>query len=103
MMSPQIANFQSVSEAVAARFLHTVVVFDDKAFLHKTTSANRVKSKPVKLTKPSRKDSKTSGEEENTQNESTGSEDELDAKKLIDLFAEKGLICSVLVPGKNED
>jgi hypothetical protein len=94
------ANFLSVSEEVAARFLHTVVVFDDKAFLHK----NPAKRNPGKLVKPSRVESgKNSKKNENWQSYSIGSEDELDAKKLIDLFAEKGLICSILVPGRSED
>jgi hypothetical protein len=99
MMSPRTADFQSVSQEVAARFLHTVVLFDDQAFINHTA----LQLKPKKLKKPTRQDVQANSSNEDSAVATTGPQHELDAKTLIDLFAEKGLVCSVLVPGKGEN
>ena len=98
-MSPQAVDFQSISQEVAARFLHTVVLFDDQAFINHTA----LQSKAKKLKKPTRYDVHIHSASENPAVAATGPQHKLDAKTLIDLFAEKGLVCSVLVPGKGEN
>jgi hypothetical protein len=94
-------NFQSVSAEVAARFLHTVVLFDDQAFIARAGAKNKSK-KVKKLVAPTRR-SQGASEDNLDDSSSLEAKHELDAKRLIDLFAEKGLICSVLVPGQGEN
>lgn len=86
-------TFTELSQEVAGKFLHTVVFVDDQAgFIER--------ERPKKLEKPGRgggqgKDAQESGNRRNTH--------ELDAKKVIDVFASKGMVCSVLKPGEGED
>jgi|SRR5215213_398552 len=94
-------NFQTVSADVAARFLHTVVLFDDQAFIARASAKNKSK-KGKRLVPPTRR-SQSASEDDLDDSTSLGVEHELDAKRLIDLFAEKGLVCSVLVPGQGEN
>lgn len=86
-------NFQEYSRAVAARFLQTAVVLDDKAFLdipntndiRDIITEGKIRGKSVILKSPG------------INTVSTSSHD-LNAKVLIDSFAKKGLICGVLRP-----
>ncbi|MCZ7401983.1 MAG: response regulator receiver domain [Candidatus Methanoperedens sp.] len=87
-------DFMDLSKKVAEKFLHTVVIVDDQAEF-----GEEVLPKPkTGLQKPP----KTGGREE----EQSGSEagiHRLDAKKVMYLFASKGLICSVLKPNEGEN
>ena len=86
-------TFTELSQEVAEKFLHTIVFVDDQArFIEQ--------ERPTKLEKPGRvgvqgKDTQGSSNEGNTH--------ELDAKNVIDVFASKRMVCSVLKPGKGED
>ncbi len=93
-------NFQDRSIEVANRFLQTVVVVDDQAFL------SSAKTPPVTadLQTPRRGgkiETKAAPETDSTIYKDP--EHELDAKGLIDQFAEIGLICAVLRPSKGEN
>ena len=93
MESANSKTFTELSQEVARKFLHTVVFVDDQAGFTE-------RERPKKLEKPGRggrqgKDSQESGNRRNTH--------ELDAKKVIDVFASKGMVCSVLKPGEGED
>lgn len=90
-------DFMNLSKEVAERFLHTVVVVDDEAAFGEELP------EPKTLEKPGR----TAGQEED---KSGGGAEQrrprkhrLDAKKVMDLFASKGMVCSVLRPNKDED
>ena len=86
-------TFTELSQEVAEKFLHTIVFVDDQArFIEQ--------KRPTELEKPGRrggqgKDAQESSDKRNTH--------ELDAKKVIDVFASKKMVCSVLKPGEGED
>ncbi len=86
-------TFTELSQEVAEKFLHTVVFVDDQArFIEQ--------ERPTKLKKPGR----GGGQGKDTQeSRNEGNNHELDAKNVIDVFASKGMVCSVLKPGKGED
>jgi len=93
MEGEESKTFTELSQEVAEKFLHTVVFVDDQAEFIKP-------DRPKELEKPGRgggkgKDSQESGNRRNTH--------ELDAKKVIDVFASKGMVCSVLKPDEGED
>jgi hypothetical protein len=101
-MSAEATTFQTISQDVAARFLHTVVVVDDQAFLQQGyLTIKGKKAGGTKLQKPSRGSVAEVNSDEILA--PMGDEHDLNAKVLIDLFAEKGLICSVLVPMPGEN
>jgi len=85
-------TFTELSQEVAEKFLHTIVFVDDRAgFVEQ--------EQPKKLETPGRgggqgKDAKESSNEGNTHG--------LDAKKVIDAFASKEMVCSVLKPDKGD-
>jgi len=86
-------TFTELSQEVAEKFLHTIVFVDDQAGFTE-------RERPKKLEKPGRrggqgKDAQESSDERNTH--------ELDAKKVIDVFASKEMVCSVLKPDEDED
>jgi len=92
MEGEDLKTFTELSQEVAGKFLHTVVFVDDQGFIER--------ERPKKLEKPGRgggqeKDSQESSNRRNTH--------ELDAKKVIDVFASKGMVCSVLKPDEGED
>ena len=92
MEGEDLKTFTELSQEVAGKFLHTVVFVDDQGFIER--------ERPKKLEKPGRwggqeKDSQESSNELHTH--------ELDAKKVIDVFASKGMVCSVLKPDEGED
>ncbi len=91
---PDALTFEEYSRKIASSFLQSVVVVDDGAFLHdwERPRPHRKLVKPGRGTKPI-KESPQEGE--------STSEDithDLNAKVLIDRFAEEGLLCSVLKP-----
>lgn len=124
----QPPSFQEISQNIAKRFLHTVVLVDDKAFnkpkegeaesfdvtepgagLTDTTDANKDGS-PAAPSKTAQSESKpdadknssTSALSETVQSESKSDPEQLDARSLIALFAKEGLICAVIEPQKSE-
>ena len=94
-----LPSFKEISLDIASQFLQSVVVVDDLAYLHETEriQPHDELAKPgfghPKTVKKQVKDGDTTGPEKN----------KLDAKVLIDTFAEKGLVCSVLRPKEKEE
>jgi len=86
-------TFTELSQEVAEKFLHTVVFVDDQAGFKK-------KERPTRLEKPGRGGGQGKDAQENSNEENTH---ELDAKKVIDVFASKEMVCSVLKPDEDED
>lgn len=86
-------DFMDYSKKVAKGFLHTVVVVDDQAEF-----GEKLLPKPKMLQKPGR-----TARQEEDQSNSGAERHRLDAKKVMDLFASKGMVCSVLRPNEDED
>ena len=88
-------DFMQLSEKVAKKFLHTIVVVDDEA----TFEEKRIS--PKELIQPTRrgkdKDNGSSSEDDHKR----GTQHGLNAKEVIDNFASKGIICSILKPEIN--
>jgi hypothetical protein len=87
-------TFTELSQEVAEKFLHTIVFVDDQAEFIKP-------DRPKELEKPGRvggKEKDTTQERSNEQNTH-----KLDAKKVIDVFASRGMVCSVLKPDKEDE
>jgi hypothetical protein len=103
-------SFAQRSYAVARRFLHSVVVIDDRAYLDPTSASESSKAPDARdpleatdtaaLSAPS--DEFTLPVLVTPQMEPESSERDLDAKALVDAFAVEGLICAVLKPGPRE-
>lgn len=88
------ASLQEVAESVAARFLQTVVVLDDEATYNVQDAIA-----PEGIVEPTFDDPQRSSLAVVPQHASHS----LNAKRLTDSFADKGLICSVLVPQNQEE
>ena len=86
-------TFTELSQEVAEKFLHTIVFVDDQAgFIER--------ERPKKLEKPGR----GGGKGKDTQKDGNGRDaHKLDAKKVIDVFASKEMVCSVLKPDKGDE
>ena len=86
-------TFTELSQEIAEKFLHTIVFVDDQAgFIER--------ERPEKLEKPGR----GGGQGKDTQKDGNGpNTHELDAKKVIDVFAFRKMVCSVLKPDKDEE
>src|SRR5437764_11872717 len=82
--------FAARSRQVAGRFLQTAVIVDDQA---------RLGSEPRKVLPPGRRPrpQADSGTETSKSGPGTAAND-LDAKQLINAFAELGVVCAVLIP-----
>ncbi len=85
-------DFMDLSTEVAKRFLHTVVFVDDQAIYKEI-------QQPTALTPPKRMAKKEKGSQE----EIHRSAHTLNAKKVTDEFASKGMICSVLKPNEGDN
>ncbi len=86
-------SFEEHSLNIAKDFLHTVVVVDDEA------EYGPAKADPTSTLK-------TPGKSDTTSNDSEVPPvhmHPLNAKQLIDTFAELGMVCAILKPGKDED
>jgi hypothetical protein len=100
-------SFEEASIQVASRFLESVVVIDDRAeFTHAAGAA--VTSPPTPPTSPSPppvRGGRTSKLVTPPVAALAAVQDEhgLDAKALVDAFAERGLVCAVLKPALGED
>jgi hypothetical protein len=115
-------NFEDSSQKIVSEFLHSVVVVDDRASLNINSSEELVQPETVTaLVKPSRKKAppveidavKPLSRADEKIKEKIPDENkppiipqslsgDLDAKKLIDTFADKGLVCAVLKPIEHE-
>lgn len=84
-------EFMKLSTDVAKRFLHTVVFVDDQAVF-------KDKEKPGTIKTPTRELKK----EESTGIIADRIAHELDAKKVMDEFVSKGIVCSVLKPSNDQ-
>jgi hypothetical protein len=87
-------TFTELSQEVAEKFLHTIVFVDDQAGFIEQEQPKKLDEKPGRGGGQG-KDAQESSNERNTH--------ELDAKKVIDVFAWKGMVCSVLKPDEDED
>ena len=92
-------TFQSMSKGVVERFLQTVVVLDDGAYMEPATT-------PQAIVEPD-EDVPILDEEPEVSRESTTpletKVNALDAQTLITGFAKQGLVCAVLAPRIDED
>ena len=94
---PETNHFDRLSRRVASKFLSTVVVVDDQAVLARSSATEQ----PRRLHSPGRQ----AGETKTSSQPSTSGLDaahRLDAKRLIDRFAERGVLCAVLRPQEQE-
>lgn len=98
------SDFKSMSVEVVKRFLQTVVVVDDEAAF---TAEDDVPKKDVQAPeRPVAVDVEATEEEEQEQEEVPTWDDEahrLDAKEMIDAFANQGLVCAVLRPESQDE
>jgi hypothetical protein len=117
------SSFQELSEKIASRFLQTVVVVDDQpVYVNKsaiseksviTTGPSIIKEPKTRKKNTSEAISSFNSPQEKTDSEIEGLETvkqtissdfahELDIQNLIEVFSDKGLICSVLRPNEAE-
>lgn len=90
-------SFESLSREVAIQFLQTVVVVDDCAYFRED---DRVQPHSGLITPGFEQEQSSAAPDGSTLSDSAH---ELDAKVLIDVFAERGLVCAVLAPKLKED
>jgi len=126
-MSSPPADFREYSQSIVRNFLQSIVVVDDRAYFEKTESSARptilesparpsftgtarttAEAEVVAERAPSASQSpleKTEPEIEEAQTAEETSEDrahEMNAKQLIDSFADRGIACAVFRPSKFE-
>src|SRR5436305_8806944 len=87
--------FSIRSRKVTERFLHSAVVVDDRASLGRDK-----REKVVPAVIPPSRGPRSPGRAESEQlpNDRDAALHDLDAKKLIDAFAELGIVCAILKP-----
>jgi hypothetical protein len=90
-------DFMQLSEEVAKKFLHTIVVVDDEATFEKKSTSPKVIRTPPRRGRD--KDNGSSPDDEPKR----GTQHSLNAKEVIDNFASKGIVCSILKPEKESD
>jgi hypothetical protein len=90
-MTPEPTTFEDHILSIVDRFLHTVVVVDDRAFNQQ--AQNHAMSDADQADPPAGR-----GVRGGLQPPSTNGEHDLDAKKVTDAFARSGLICGLLEP-----
>jgi len=86
-------TFEQLSREVVTRFLQSVVVVDDRASLRDDDS-----TKPHTLLKPTRETIDVAAPATSGTDTVSDSKHELNARLLINVFAEKGLVCGVIRP-----
>jgi len=91
---PNTCPFTDSSREIAERFLQTIVVVDDRAFFYEEERPH------TDLKKPGRTTHSDTGKEADMEQRDQVKTDthELNAKELIDCFAKKGLVCSIIRP-----
>jgi len=90
-------DFMQLSEEVAKKFLHTIVVVDDEATFEKKSTSPKVIKTPPRRGRD--KDNGSSPDDEPKR----GTQHSLNAKEVIDNFASKGIVCSILKPEIESD
>lgn len=92
-------NFTDLSVRVAERFLQTVVIVDDQAGY----KSNQRSGQPKKVDTPSRSATKSATSKvKNNESKTVKIGNVLDTKQVIDSFASKGIVCSVLEPSDDK-
>ncbi|MFA4846332.1 MAG: response regulator receiver domain, partial [Patescibacteria group bacterium] len=94
---PSLPAFEELSRQIAADFLQSVVVVDDLAFFYESDLPD-----PHPLSTPTRGNVKVPAQAHAGPNTVGEASHKLDAKALIDGFADRGLVCSVLRPKYQE-
>ncbi len=95
----QVTKFEDISRGIVARFLQSAVVVDDRAYLHEVDRShphdniNVPKFASGQMISEPIVGSDTVDDPNNT----------LDAKTLIDEFADNGIVCSVISPAYGEE
>ena len=89
-----VSDFSQHCMEIAKRFLQTAVIVDDEAHFVVDPSANR------RLVKPDRH--RVDGNTEKKEGVDLPSRNSLDARVLVDSFAEHGLICGVIAPRSDD-
>lgn len=127
MASSPVADFREYSQNIVRNFLQTIVVVDDRAYFDRTESSARptVLESPVRpsftgttkatpqvepvaeraMAAPEVTHEKAQAEIEEATTAEDTSEDrahEMNAKQLIDSFADRGIACAVFRPSKFE-
>lgn len=100
------SDFFKLSKGVVERFLQSAVIVDDGAAFHRvppdkppsqliTPGRGLQRQADIEdLVRPASEDTKVTG--------GNGDVGRLDAKKVIDSFARRGIVCSVVLPSKEE-
>lgn len=95
------ATFEELSKEVVERFLQTVVVLDDGAFMG--PDAGPVVREPEENTPVLEEGPEDSEDGAAAPDAGGASANALDAHALISGFAARGLVCAVLAPGSGDD
>ena len=98
-MKSNFRSFMDLSTEVVTNFIQNVIVIDDKAKYEITSD---IKAKP--LNKPKRQGGRNEEEKSDIVETQTSEaqKNKLNAKEVIDSFAKKGIICSVIKPDDND-
>lgn len=123
MVQTNNSSFQELSEKIASRFLQTVVVVDDQPVYAEKSAVSEhsvISASPDTINEPKTRkktthkdisslnlpqkktDSETEDSETVKQTIPSDPTHELDIQSLIEVFSDKGLICSVLRPKEAE-
>ena len=81
---------------IAKRFLQTVVIVDDEAYIHKPVQS------PGELVPPTRRPLAKADTRESEERDGAG-DHSLDAAALVESFSRQGLICAVVAPRPDTD
>ncbi len=93
-------SFTELTREIAARFLQTVVVFDDEAYLQ---APDDPPPDDAVLVAPGPRGEHPTPIESADEVRPPSKNQQLDAKVLMDSFAKRGQVCAVLAPAKHED
>jgi hypothetical protein len=87
-----VNNFRQRCINVAERFLQTAVIVDDQAYIDDSSRP------PGRLKTPNRETTAMAQASDLAEQTQASARHDLDAKLLVDSFAERGLICAVIAP-----
>ncbi|QDT93849.1 response regulator receiver domain [Gimesia algae] len=93
-------SFSDITNEIVSEFLQTVVVLDDESYLREPESEAESNSEIID---PSPRGNIGGTDDENQNSRPPSKKHGLDAKILIDSFANNGQVCAVLAPAHNED
>lgn len=93
-------SFVDLSTDVVIDFLQNVILVDDNAKYEISSGP-----KPTHLSKPRKRGKRTEEESSNNDDKQTSKANQspLNAKEVIDSFAKKGIVCSVIRPNDSDD